>query len=203
VADLTFLPDVQALRAAGIFPVFSAGNEGELGDGTVGAPAGFPESLAVGATDFDDTVASFSSRGPSFWGEFKPEVCAPGVDIRSSIPGGGYEGGWSGTSMAAPHVAGLAALLLSANRTLTLDELETFMRFTADDFGEVGPDNACGWGRIDAYDAVRWVLGAGKLYGLVNRETGKSVNRETGLPIYRSTDLPIYQSTNLPLYQML
>jgi bacillopeptidase F len=203
VADLTFLPDVQALRAAGIFPVFSAGNEGELGDGTVGAPAGLPESFAVGATNFDDTVASFSSRGPSFWGEFKPEVCAPGVDIRSSIPGGGYEGGWSGTSMAAPHVAGLAALLLSANRTLTLDELETFMRFTADDFGEVGPDNACGWGRIDAYDAVRWVLGAGKLYGLVNRETGKSVNRETGLPIYRSTDLPIYQSTNLPLYQML
>jgi uncharacterized repeat protein (TIGR01451 family) len=167
VADPTFLPDVRALRAAGILPVFSAGNEGELGDGTVAAPASFPESLAIGATDFEDAIASFSSRGPSFWGEIKPEVCAPGVDIRSSIPGGRYEGGWSGTSMATPHVAGLAALLLEANPTLTTDDLENFMRFTAIDLGQVGPDNACGWGRIDAYDAVRWALGAGKLYGQV------------------------------------
>ena len=122
VADLTFLPDVQALRAAGIFPVFSAGNSGGLGDGSIATPAGYPESFAVGTTDFQDAIASFSSRGPSFWEELKPEVSAPGVDIRSSVPGGGYEGGWSGTSMAAPHAAGLAALLLSANPTLTVDD---------------------------------------------------------------------------------
>ena len=167
VADLTFLPDVQALRAAGIFPVFSAGNSGELGDGSIATPAGFPESFSVGATDFEDAIASFSSRGPSFWNEIKPEVSAPGVDIRSSVPGGGYEGGWSGTSFAAPHTAGLAALLLSANPTLTADDLENFMQYTATDLGEPGPDNAYGWGRIDAYEAVRWALGAGRLYGTV------------------------------------
>jgi subtilisin family serine protease len=80
----------------------------------------------------------FSSRGPSFWGEIKPEVCAPGVDIRSSIPGGRYEGGWSGTSMATPHVAGLAALVLEANPTLTADDLENFMKYTALDLGRAG-----------------------------------------------------------------
>ncbi len=167
VADLTFLPDVQALRAAGIFPAFSAGNSGELGDGTVATPAGYPESFAVGATDFEDAIASFSGRGPSFWEELKPEVSAPGVDIRSSVPGGGYEGGWSGTSMATPHSAGLAALLLSADPDLTISELENFMKYTAADLGDVGPDNTYGWGQIDAYEAVRWALGAGKLYGKV------------------------------------
>jgi len=167
VADLTFLPDVQALRAAGIFLVFSAGNSGELGDGSIATPAGFSESFSVGATDFEDAIASRSSRGPSFWNEIKPEVSAPGVDIRSSVPGGGYEGGWNGTSMAAPHAAGLAALLLSANPTLTMDDLENFMKYTATDFGDVGPDNTYGWGRIDAYEAVRWALGAGRLYGTV------------------------------------
>lgn len=184
VADPTFLPDVQALRAAGIFPVFGAGNEGELGDGTVAAPAGYPESFAVGATDFEDVIASFSGRGPSFWGEFKPEVSAPGVDIRSSVPGGGYEGGWSGTSMAAPHVAGLAALLLSADPTLTLSELENFMKYTAADFGDAGPDNTYGWGRIDAYEAVRWALGAGKLYGEVTTSNSKlQTSNFKGTPI--------------------
>jgi len=183
VADLTFLPDVRALRAAGIFPVFSAGNSGKLGDGSIATPAGYSESFTVGATDFEDAIASFSGRGPSFWEELKPEVSAPGVDIRSSVPGGGYQGGWSGTSLAAPHVAGLAALLLSANPTLTPSELENFMKYTAADLGEPGPDHAYGWGRIDAYDAVRWALGAGKLYGTViasnvKRETS-NVKRET------------------------
>jgi len=180
VADPTFLPDVQALRAAGIFLVFSAGNSGELGDGSIATPAGFPESFSVGATDFEDAIASRSSRGPSFWEELKPEVSAPGVDIRSSVPGGGYEGGWNGTSMAAPHAAGLAALLLSANPTLTVDELENFMKYTATDLGDVGPDNTYGWGRIDAYEAVRWALSAGKLYGAVtNAGGGASIAKAT------------------------
>jgi uncharacterized repeat protein (TIGR01451 family) len=174
VADLTFLPDVRALRAAGIFPAFTAGNGGALGDGTVAAPAGYPESFAVGATGLDNVIASFSGRGPSFWGELKPEVSAPGTGIRSSDPGGDYQSGLSGTSFAVPHVAGLAALLLSADPTLTVDELENFMKYTAADFGEVGPDNAYGWGRIDAYDAVRWALGAGKLYGKVTAADGST-----------------------------
>ena len=194
-ADPSFWPDVAAWQAAGIFPVFAAGNEGETGDGSVDSPGSFPHAVAVGATDFQDDMASFSSRGPSFWNETKPEVSAPGVDIRSSVPGGGYEDGWSGTSMATPHVVGLAALLLEANPTLTADDLESFMRYTALDLGAPGPDNSFGAGRIDAYDAVRWALGAGKLYGLVNRETGKSGNRETR---DQFTDLSVYQSTGIP-----
>ncbi len=191
VADLTFLPDVQALRAAGIFPVFSAGNSGELSDGSVATPAGFPESFAVGATGFDNSIASFSSRGPSFWEELKPEVSAPGVDIRSSVPGGGYEGSWNGTSMAAPHAAGLAALLLSANPTLTVDELENFMKYTATDFGDVGPDNTYGWGQIDAYEAVRWALSAGKLYGAVtNAGDGASIAKATVSGVSQAGGVP-------------
>ncbi|HID86658.1 MAG TPA: hypothetical protein EYP55_04680, partial [Anaerolineae bacterium] len=187
-ANPAFRPDVAAWRAAGILPVFAAGNEGEMGDGSVDSPASFPDALAVGATDPNDALASFSSRGPSFWEEVKPEVSAPGVDIRSSVPGGGYADGWGGTSTSTPHVAGLAALLLEADPTLTPDDLENFMVYTAEDLGDPGPDNAYGWGRIDAYDAVRWALGAGKLYGQV---TASNVKRETssvtGVPISGAT----------------
>jgi hypothetical protein len=76
----TFQSDVDALRAAGIFVVFSAGNNGP-GGGTVGSPASLPGAFAVGATDQDDEVANFSSRGPSPWGEVRPHVSAPGVKI--------------------------------------------------------------------------------------------------------------------------
>ncbi len=174
-ANPAFWPDVAAWRAAGIFPVFAAGNDGEMGSGSVHSPGSFPHAVAVGATNSEDAIASFSSLGPSFWEETKPEVSAPGVDIRSSVPGGSYESGWSGTSMATPHAVGLTALLLEAAPTLTADDLENFMKYTAADtstglstsLGETGPDNAFGAGRIDAYDAVRWALGAGKLYGQV------------------------------------
>lgn len=98
--DEWYRPMVQAWRAAGIFPAFANGNAGP-GAGTAGQPGNYPDSFAVGATDSADMVASFSSRGPSPYGEFKPEVAAPGVGIRSSIPGGGYAN-LSGTSMATP-----------------------------------------------------------------------------------------------------
>jgi bacillopeptidase F len=144
----TFRPDVQALLAAGIFPVFSAGNDGPL-NGTVGSPASYPESFAVGATDSDDYIAHFSSRGPSPWSEIKPEVCAPGVNVRSSLPGGSY-GEREGTSMAVPHVAGLAALLLQAEPDLTISEMEQAITGTAVSLGSPIPNNDYGWGRIDA-----------------------------------------------------
>jgi len=179
-ADETFRPDVAAWLAAGILPVFSAGNEGTEGLGSAGTPGAFPESFAVGATDSSDLIAYFSGRGPSFWEETKPEVSAPGVNVRSSVPGGWYESGWSGTSMAAPHVSGLAALLLSANPTLTIDDLEAFIRHTARDLGAPGPDNVYGWGRIDAYEAVRWAVNAGKLYGTITAA-------DTGTPLAGAT----------------
>lgn len=164
-ANSVFRQDLAALRAAGIVPVFAAGNPGD-GLGSVGSPGALPEALAVGATDAADALAGFSGRGPSFWGEVKPELAAPGVDIFSTVPGG-YEGGWSGTSMAAPHVAGVVALVRSASRHLSVDDVEAFLLATAADLGEPGPDNRFGWGRVDAYEATRWALSHGWLRGRV------------------------------------
>src|SRR5690606_22657110 len=101
--DEWYRPSVTAWRDAGIVPVFSAGNVRDTnpgGPGSVSSPGNYPESLAVGATDINDALASFSLQGPSPapHNELKPEVSAPGVGIRSSLPGNGY-GGMSGTSM--------------------------------------------------------------------------------------------------------
>lgn len=165
----TFLPDVQALRAAGIFPVFSAGNDGPW-ESTVGSPASYPESFAVGATDSDDYIAIFSSRGPSPWSEVKPEVSAPGVNVRSSAPGGSYDEK-DGTSMAAPHVTGVAALLSQAEPSLTSTEMEQVITSTAVSLGDAVPNNDHGWGRVDAYNAVTAVSNAGFLVGSVTDST--------------------------------
>jgi len=184
-ADPSFWDDIQALRAAGIVPVFSAGNDGEVGLGSIGIPASYPQSFAVGATDSEDAIADFSSQGPSFWDEIKPDVSAPGVNIRSSTPDGQYRLS-SGTSMAAPHVSGLVALLKAADPGLQVADLEQFIRYTALDLGTPGPDNIFGAGRIDAYQAVRWALSAGKLEGLVK-------DNQTGIPIPRATVNGLYR----------
>lgn len=110
--DEWYLSTVTAWRAAGIFPVFSAGNSGPT-CGSIGSPAEYLESFAVGAHDLSRTIASFSSRGPGAYGPFtKPNLSAPGVGIISTLPGGIF-GSKSGTSMAAPHLAGAVALLWS------------------------------------------------------------------------------------------
>ncbi len=165
--DETFRPDVQALRAAGIVPVFAAGNEGPRA-ASLRNPASFPEALAVGATDDLDQVAGFSSRGPSPWNETKPEVVAPGVPIRSSLPGGVY-GTRYGTSMAAPHVAGLAALVLQGDPTLTVDGVEAIVMASARPLGGEVPNNDSGWGRVDAYRAAALAMQAGTVAGEVMR----------------------------------
>jgi subtilisin family serine protease len=160
-----FRPDVQALRAAGIVPLFSAGNDGPASE-TIGSPASLQESLAVGATDRDDLIARFSSRGPSPWGETKPEVSAPGVDILSTRPGGAF-GTLQGTSMAVPHVASIAALVRQANPGLTVDEIEAILLATAIPMGEERPNNDYGWGLVDAYAAVVRAGNFGRLRGQV------------------------------------
>jgi uncharacterized repeat protein (TIGR01451 family) len=167
-ADPAFRPDVQALRAAGIVPVFAAGNEGPQ-SASLRRPAGYPEALAVGATDDKDQVAYFSSRGPSPWSETKPEVVAPGTQIRSSLPGGTY-GTHSGTSMAAPHVSGLAAILLQADPSLTVDEIEGLLTTTAVALGDRIPNDDTGWGRIDSYKAGALAAGAGFVAGQIRRQ---------------------------------
>lgn len=165
-----FRADVQALRAAGIFAPFAAGNNGSEG-GSIDAPASYPEAFAVGATTGDDVIAGFSGRGPSTWygtSLVKPEVSAPGVNVRSSLPGGAY-GESDGTSMATPHVAGLAALMLQADPGLSVDQLATIIKETAVRLGSPTPNNNYGWGRIDAYAAVAAVARAGAITGAVTR----------------------------------
>jgi subtilisin family serine protease len=119
----SLLPAVQALRAAGIFVVASAGNEGPA-CGTVAAPlAIYDEAVSVGAVDQANDLAIFSSAGPVLVdgsSPIKPDIVAPGVRILSAYPGNTYSIA-DGTSMAGPHVAGVVALMWSANPDLIGD----------------------------------------------------------------------------------
>ncbi|MDY7041496.1 MAG: S8 family serine peptidase, partial [Chloroflexota bacterium] len=173
-ADETFRPDVQALIAAGIVPIFSAGNGGS-GSSTLDSPGSFPEAIAVGATDSDDVIAGFSSRGPSPWNEVKPEVSAPGVSVRSSVPGGGYSNK-NGTSMAAPHVTGIVALMLQADPGLSISQVEQALTSTAVPLGSPHPNNDYGWGLVDAYGAVLAVGDFGALSGTVQATSGETIS---------------------------
>lgn len=157
--DLTFQPDIQALRAAGILPVFAAGNFGPATSSSV-SPANYPESLSVGAVSGSNLVSSLSSRGPSSCGgrtRAFPDVVAPGVGVYTADRYGGYQT-LSGTSASAPHAAGVLALLLSAVPGLTADEQQAALVGTAHDLGIVGPDNTYGAGLVDASAAHQAVL---------------------------------------------
>ncbi len=155
---------VENLRAAGIVVVVSAGNGGS-GCSSVSTPAAIYEaSFTIGATDLNDVIAGFSSRGPvtvDGSGRLKPEVSAPGVNICSTRPDDNY-GNSNGTSMSAPHVAGLVALLISAQPCLRgdVDAIEQYIidtavpRTTGQTCGGVPgsevPNNTYGWGAIRA-----------------------------------------------------
>ena len=154
--DLSFQPDIQALLAAGILPVFSAGNFGP-GVSTGTSPANFPEAFAVGAISNSSFVAGFSSRGPDPCGRTAPAVfpmvVAPGVNILVAAPSGKYAA-YNGTSFSAPETAGVLALLLSAFPNLSSAAQAKALISTAVDLGAiVGPDNDYGYGRIDALAA--------------------------------------------------
>jgi subtilisin family serine protease len=169
---------VRAWRAAGIFPVFSAGNQ-RAGEplpwpGSISCPANYPESFAVAATDRNDIRASFSKLGPSPYDEslIKPNISAPGASIRSSVPGGGYQGGWSGTSMSAPAISGTVALLLSANASLSIEDMEDIIQNTArpltDSTYPAAPNMGYGYGMVDAFEAVSSIAtGTGYISGRV------------------------------------
>jgi subtilisin family serine protease len=159
---------VNALRAAGVVVVVSAGNSGPS-CATVRDPAAiFEGSFSVGATRPNDTIAGFSSRGPVLADgslRLKPDVSAPGVSVRSCIPGGQYAAS-SGTSMAGPHVAGAVALIISAVPQLAgeVDSIEAILRRTAVPkladqdcevySGQQVPNAVYGYGRIDVLAAV-------------------------------------------------
>ena len=157
---------VKSWRKAGIVPVFAAGNKGlfepDPWPGSIEIPSNYPESFAVAATDKDNKRASFSKLGPSPYDArlIKPEISAPGVSIRSSVVGGDYRE-MDGTSMATPHITGVVALMLSANRNLTVDESLEAMTNTAtpliDGTYPDSPNMGYGYGLVNAKKAVDYV----------------------------------------------
>ncbi|MBK7635389.1 MAG: S8 family serine peptidase [Saprospiraceae bacterium] len=164
---------VDHLKLAGCVVVVSAGNSGSA-CGTVNDPSAiFENSFSIGATNSADEIAGFSSRGSvtvDGSNRIKPNVSAPGVSVRSAIRNNGY-GSSSGTSMAGPHVAGLVALLISANPTLAgeVDKIEDIIEQTAVNLtsnnqscngipGTSIPNNTYGYGRIDAVAAINMAL---------------------------------------------
>ncbi len=157
--NLEFQPDLQALRAAGIVPVFADGNSGPAGSSSV-SPANYPEALSVGATNANDTIYAFSSRGPAACGEPSgtyPDLVAPGVNIYTTERFGMYSVA-TGTSLAAPHVAGAIALLMSTGLA-SATTAEQALLATATDLGAAGADNVFGRGRIDTAAALASLQG--------------------------------------------
>jgi subtilisin family serine protease len=159
---------VDACEAADIAIFWAAGNEGDLGASTVRVPADHTSTeanaFAVGAYDYTiDSVWYRSSRGPSLCAtdpelRIKPELVAPGRNVRTAVLGTSYAYG-TGTSYAAPHAAGVAALMLEVNPTLSPDSLKKILLLTAVDMGSPGNDNDFGYGKLDAYCAVMAAAG--------------------------------------------
>jgi murein DD-endopeptidase MepM/ murein hydrolase activator NlpD len=124
--------------------VAAAGNSGE----SVGYPAAHDPTLAVGATNNKDVRQLFSSTGKQL------DLVAPGVNIESSVPRNGHDP-MTGTSMAAPHVAGVAGLLIAQRPELTPDQVRDILRQSAQDLGANGFDYLYGYGRVNAFRALQ------------------------------------------------
>jgi hypothetical protein len=168
----SLLAAVRALRAAGIFVVVSAGNDGPACESIKQPPALYAEVLSVGAVDSQGRLAFFSSLGPvtvDGSGRIKPDLVAPGFEVVSAMPGNTYAA-QSGTSMAGPHAAGVVALMWSANPALVgdIERTEQILHQSTQPYtgslpdcsgAESIPSTAVGYGLLDAYEAVRLAVG--------------------------------------------
>lgn len=128
----------------GITLVCAAGNEGDMGDNTIGYPASYPETVAVSAVDINKNIADFSSRGKA------AEICAAGIDVYSTYLNGGYAT-LSGTSMACPIITGAVAILqakgyIRYSRRLTPDEIRLLLNIYTENPGSKGRDKNYGYG---------------------------------------------------------
>jgi Subtilase family/Secretion system C-terminal sorting domain len=184
----TFRDNYNILNAAGIVSIVASGNEGQWGQipnqvrtpGTVPPPWLHPDQveagttsgvITAGATEDNDTIAGFSSRGPVTWGSvpgyndfdynpgqglLRPDLCAPGVNVKSLQYSGnnGYTSAYSGTSMATPHIAGAAALLFSTDPNLTPAQICEALELGSVELGAAGKDNTFGSGRLDCVGSI-------------------------------------------------
>jgi subtilisin family serine protease len=182
-SDPWYLSKVNAWRAAGIFPAFSAGNT--PGCSTIGSPGDYQVSFSSANHDASRVIDYLSSRGPSAFGHTpytKPNISAPGTNICSTVPNNHWDCTYSGTSMASPHTAGAVALLWSCNPGLIgqVDETFRILQDYADRptlAGNCGapPDGegnyTYGYGYLNVYAAgMAYCNSAGTLKGVVNAE---------------------------------
>ena len=178
--DDWFSEITEAWIEEGIVPVFAAGNQSS------GDPAPDPilEVLSVGAVDRNKNLGKFSLVGPSAFDEtgkiIKPEIVAPGVQVRSVDATGNYVS-WNGTSMATPHVTGVVALLKQAAPGLSVREIKNVITETAEPLTDrkyqETPNMGYGYGLINAYDAVARLKG--KTIGSISG-TVKKLGTDTG-----------------------
>jgi len=167
--------------AAGLVLVAAAGNSGDGNPNTneYSYPAAYDSVIAVGATDKSDTAPSWSNSGPYL------ELAAPGISIYSTLPTYGvtlsgtygYDyGTLSGTSMACPHVAGTAALVIASDSTLTNVGVRTCLKTTADDLGAGGWDTVYGYGLVDADEVAPGVDTTPPMISILSPADGALIN---------------------------
>ena len=218
VGNTTLRTAEENLLTAGIYHSVAAANDGP-GASTIKASGDCPPPwfhsdqtqhggntavVTVGATDNSDNIASFSSRGPvTWWTDYTsgaplidPDISGPGVDIVSTAWQGGYTTK-SGTSMATPHLAGVAALLLSANPNLTVAEMDSIIEVTSLDLGATGKDNTYGAGRVDAYAAVVAAL------SMTATEEAQETTIATGMGISAISPNPVSNFASFSVYSAL
>lgn len=172
----TWRETIENCTAGGLFFCIAAGNERHLDNyypvpNNIRTPGNVPDCICCAATDSSDNYSYFSSYGPVEWDEDppyddypwppgldKPDISAPGSNVKSTKNGGGYTNK-SGTSMATPHLTGAVALLLEADPDATWAEIKDAIYSTAVDCGDTGYDHDYGYGRLDIFEAVNYLLG--------------------------------------------
>ena len=195
------------LRRLGFIPVFAIGNDSSK----IGCPGDYPTVIGVGNTDQNDGLSHVSSWGPApdhwpwndttywarpDWNLIKPDLCAPGTDIRTAAPGGYTDN--TGTSCSCPHVAGVIALMLQKDPSLDYNTIYNSLLDNAVHLGDTVPNNGYGWGRLDALAAINSIPSLGEEYislmgrylnelsgnGNGNPDPGETIELRIGLKSY-------------------